>query len=296
VKSANPACSSQSPERDAGARREAARYDLYEIAAQSPIQQAKFLRAVVKAAPGEMGTLGEDFSGAGAIARAWVSLDKAARAVCVDADEGALAQLARKMRQLPLDAQARIEAHHGDALRADAPVDVIAALNFSICELKTRQTLLAYFRQARRRLTQGGAIVLDIYGGADAFARGESEVEVHSEEREAPAIMRYIWEQREADPATGRVVNAMHFFPADGDPIRDAFVYDWRLWSLPELRDALADTGFTAIQLHDRMGGAIDDAGDLHLAPMRSGLDLDDNFVVYVVGHAAQEDDGAPVS
>lgn len=251
------------------------RYDLYEQAAQSPDMQARFLRALLGDDAGGAPTLGEDFCAAGAVSRAWLELDPSHRAICVDHDAEPLARL----RERTTDA-ARLTAHHDDVKRIAYPVDLIAVLNFSICEIHERDALVAYFRHVRSRLTRGsaqtGLLVLDLYGGVDAFAIGESDVELRSG-------VRYVWEQREADPLTGRVVNAMHFFPAQGPPLRDAFVYDWRLWSAPEIADALREAGFGPARFYDRLGDAIDDEGRLYVRPIESAHELDDNFVIYVV-------------
>jgi len=36
----------------------------------------------------------------------------------------------------------------------------------------------------------------------------------------------------------------IHFRLRDGARIERAFTYDWRLWTLPEVRDALEEAGF----------------------------------------------------
>ena len=64
----------------------------------------------------------------------------------------------------------------------------------------------------------------------------------------------------------------------------DAFVYHWRIWSIPEVRDAMMDAGFRAVDVYARMGDAIDSDGNLYVSPIQSGDELDENYVVYVVG------------
>ncbi|RMH24904.1 MAG: class I SAM-dependent methyltransferase [Planctomycetota bacterium] len=250
------------------------RYDLYERAAQSPDMQARFLRALHEAPAGEPVTLGEDFCGTGAVARAFLALDPRHRAVCVDRDPEPLERLRRLAGDEP-----RLAVVRGDAAEADAPAGIIAALNFSIGERRTREDLLAYLRAARSRLVEQagapGVMVLDVYGGTDAFVTGESEVELRDG-------VRYVWEQRHADPLTGMVENAMHFLPAEGPELRDAFVYHWRLWSVPELADALAEAGFARLAVYDRFGDCIDDAGRVYPWPVTNPDELDENFVVYI--------------
>ncbi len=249
-------------------------FDLYERAAQSPGMQARFIRALHGGRAGETVTLAEDFCGTGAVSRAWVALDPAHRAVCADHDPEPIARL----RDRAAD-DVRIVILRRDVLDVDEPAGVIAVLNFSICEIHTRQALVRYLAHARGRLVDEagapGALVLDIYGGIDAMCAGESEIEIRGE-------VRYVWEQREADPLTGMVVNAMHFHPRGTAPIRDAFVYRWRLWSVPELRDALAEAGFARVAVYDRLGDAIDSDGAVYAMPIDDPADMDENYVVYL--------------
>jgi hypothetical protein len=62
--------------------------------------------------------------------------------------------------------------------------------------------------------------------------------------------VRSTWEQRKADPVTARVQNVLSFrVDRDGDVVCEApqaFVYDWRVWSLPELADAARAAGFAS--------------------------------------------------
>lgn len=244
------------------------RYDLYEAAAQSPEQEAKFLRAVHGNGPR---VLGEDFCGSGAICRAWLDLDPHARTVCVDMDDDAIRAL--RVRSNPEHLE-RMTIVRADVRDATDPVDVLCALNFPVGYWHERADLVDYLAHARSRLTSGGVFVCDIYGGANAFICGESDEELRGG-------VRYTWEQRDADPLTGRVLNAMHFTLPDGREVRDAFTYDWRLWSVPELRDAMADAGFATSEVYDRLGDAIDADGNLLVRPVR-GDELDDTFVVYL--------------
>lgn len=248
------------------------RYDLYEAAAQSPEQEAEFLRAVHGGNPR---VLGEDFCGSGAICRAWVSIDPTLRAVCVDMDDDALRALRGRATPEQLE---RITIVRADVVDAREPVDVLCALNFPVGYWFTRAELVRYLTHARTRLNPGGVFVCDIYGGANAFVCGDSEEELRGG-------VRYTWEQRDADPTTGRVRNAMHFALPDGREVRDAFIYDWRLWSVPELREAMADAGFTTTEVYDRLGDAVDADGNLHVRPVR-GDELDDTFVVYIAARA----------
>jgi hypothetical protein len=61
-------------------------------------------------------------------------------------------------------------------------------------------------------------------------------------------------------------------------------VYRWRLWSIAELREMMIDAGFAKVEVYAQMGEAIDDGGRLHVRPVESGEDLEEDYVVYIVG------------
>jgi hypothetical protein len=143
-----------------------------------------------------------------------------------------------------------------------------------------------YFARSRERLRKGGVLACDTYGGASAFRVGAIE---RSHWIEGAARIRYVWEQREADPFTGEVVCAMHFRVERGgeivQSIEDAFVYRWRLWSVPELRDALAEAGFAWTEVRSELYG--DPGLGLGVAgeTSRSSFDATEGFIVCVAGH-----------
>ena len=256
------------------------RFDLYTLAVQSPLMEARFLDAVHGDAPR---TLGEDFCGPGAVARAWLQLGNDRHAICVDLDDEPLTHLrARLHDELPPEAQQRLTIRQTDVRACTDPVDVIAALNFGIGELHTRDALLAYLQAARERLaTQGGVLVVDIYAGPSAFVPGATDVEIETDS----GTIVYTWEQASADPLTGRVQNRIHFHLPDGRVLRDAFAYDWRLWSIPEIREAMTESGFASTDVYTSYGDAMDGDGNLLVRPATADdLEPDEDLVAYIVG------------
>ncbi len=265
------------------------RFDLFELAAQDPPREARFLEAVHG---GSCRRLADDFSGPGGIARAWVALSPDHEAVCVDVD-GLPLEHARERaeRDLP-DARGRLAYHWGSALEAPGRVDIIAALNFAVCELHARDELMTYLRHALARLGANGVLVVDTYGGADMWTPGVQEVPL-----ETPGgVVVYEWEQIEADPLTSRVRNAMHFRLPDGRRLESAFAYDWRLWGVAELRDAMREAGFRLTEVYTSLGDAIADDGRLLVHPdasddpdrSQSLIDGAEPCVAYVVGRASR--------
>jgi hypothetical protein len=60
----------------------------------------------------------------------------------------------------------------------------------------------------------------------------------------------YYWEQTEFDPITHRTRFSIHFELDGGEKLRNAFSYDWRMWSVPEVTDALSEAGFERIDVY----------------------------------------------
>ncbi len=235
---------------------------------------------------GEPRVLGEDFAGTAAMSRRWVEVVEGGRAVAVDRDSEALAYRGE---------DARIERVVGDVMACDAPCDVVFVGNFSIGYWHTRAALVAYLRHARRRLEGSGAgspgvFICDTYGGEGTFILGEVHREHWIGEGEhAGSRVRYTWEQREADPLTGMVTDVLHFRVVSGAGVveaefEDAFVYEWRLWSPPELRDAMEEAGFTSTEVYNKHPDAIDDEGRAYLNQVTDPDELDESFIVFVVG------------
>ncbi len=95
--------------------------------------------------------------------------------------------------------------------------------------------------------TPGGAcgpaasLVLDAYGGPGAQRPGVQT-------RPADGFT-YQWEQCSFDPVTHRTTCRIHFVLDDGTPQRNAFRYDWRLWTLPEFSALLGRAGYSQIDI-----------------------------------------------
>ncbi len=254
------------------------RFDLYEIAVQCPPIEAAFLDAVHAGNPR---VLGEDFAGPAGVSRAWLAMGDDRRAIATDLDDEPLRHAVRRLVEKHGEgAVERLTIRVRDALEVGDRADVIASLNFAVCELLRRDRLLTYLRNCLFRLEAGGVLVCDLYGGVDAMLPGTSEQVIETEQGE----LVYTWEQVEADATTSRVRNAIHFELPDGTAIERAFEYDWRLWSPAELRDAMREAGFRTTEVYAHYGDAMDEpiSTDEHAGD--TAPELDDQWVLYIVG------------
>jgi hypothetical protein len=243
---------------------------------------AAFLYAVHGGRPR---VLREDFCGSGGVCRAWAGLGARHRgggrfrAVGVDLDAEPLSRLR---------GAAGVRAVRADVMDCPARADIISATNFPIGYLWTRRDLMRYLRRSRERLRMGGVFVCDTYGGATAFTTGTLLRDVWTDDG---VRIRYMWEQREADPLTGMVTDVLHF-RADraGDVVyeeADAFVYRWRLWPLAELREAMAEAGFRSSEVHVQLADAVDSDGQVYVKPVEGPSELSKSFVVLIAARTA---------
>ena len=215
------------------------RFELYEESVQDPEGDVDRVRRMYKRAYGRPAeTLREDFCGTAAFACAWVAASKGHRAVGIDLDPEPLAWgRKRHLEALAPEQRERVRLVEADVMEvAETPADVIVAFNFSYFIFQTRRELKGYFEAIRAGLSDAGLLILDVYGGPEAQERRE--------ERREYDEFTYVWDQDRFDPITHRASCLIHFEFDDGSAIRNAFEYDWRLWSIPELRDLLAECGF----------------------------------------------------
>ncbi|MBN1670630.1 MAG: class I SAM-dependent methyltransferase [Kiritimatiellae bacterium] len=211
---------------------------LYQQAVQDAAFEVRLCRRIYRTLRGaEPVRFREDFAGTALLACEWVRRVPDGLAQAVDIDRPTL-EWGRRHNVAKLGARAaRVTLVHGDVRTARGfRPDVVAAMNFSYFVFKRRRELLDYFRAVHKSLAPRGVFVIDLYGGPEA--------QMLQEETTRHAHFTYVWDQKRYNPITGETLCHIHFRFPDGERMRRAFTYDWRLWSLPELRDALAEAGF----------------------------------------------------
>lgn len=220
------------------------RFALYERAVQCPEHEVSFFRRVFRRARGrEPLTLREDFSGTAAVSAAWVESGPDKEAWAVDHDEDALAWArANHVPRLAEDARKRLHLVHDDVRSvAEEPVDIVAAENFSWCLFKTRPELGGYLEVARENLNDEGALILDVQGGP--WTQGEGM----TERREIDDGFVMEWFHERFDPVTHTALYRMSF-EVNGERLEDAFTYDFRHWTLPEVLELCHEAGFEHVE------------------------------------------------
>ena len=92
----------------------------------------------------------------------------------------------------------------------------------------------------------------------------------------------YHWDQHHFDPVSHHTICKIHFEFEDGSKLRNAFVYKWRLWTLPELHELLQEAGFDNVHVLWEQTGD-DGRGSGVFKKVRRG-DPTYSWVAFVVG------------
>jgi SAM-dependent methyltransferase len=220
------------------------KYALYERSVQSPEYHAEWFVNIFKDLRGTFPRhMREDFCGTFRLSTEWVKRNRRNTALGVDLDNEPLSY-GRKhhLSELSAEQRKRLRIVNDNVLSITAPkVDVVLSCNFSFCIFKDRATLVRYLRACLRSLRKGGMVIIDLAGGPGMIAPMRERKTVNTPET---GKFTYVWHQKSFDPITHDAHYAIHFKFPDGSEMKDAFTYDWRLWSIPELRDAMKEAGF----------------------------------------------------
>lgn len=252
------------------------RHRLYENSVQDADAELDFVEREFRQLRGRNARyLREDFCGTASVATAWVCRHRQHRAIGVDLDPEVLAWgRAHHVNTLPKGERSRVTLMNEDVLKAATPPqDVILAMNFSYWIFKTRDALRQYFKSTRAALAEDGLFLLDCFGGYDAFR-------VLKERRELKGFT-YVWDQASYNPVTGDLRCHIHYEFPDRSLLRKAFTYDWRLWTLPEIREVLAEAGFARTVVYWQGWDDEADEGDGDYQPVETA-DADAGWIAYI--------------
>jgi hypothetical protein len=216
------------------------KYDLYQQSVQDPEHEVEFFQKVYKQVFGRAPkVLREDFCGTFAICCEWAK-KRSHQAIGVDLDPEPIAWgKEHNLGALDENAQQRVEIKQQDVRSKTSPkAHVLAAQNFSFWEFKTRRELLDYFKHCRASMDDSGLMFMDMMGGPECL-------DEDSEDERNIGRFTYVWEQNRFDPITHDARFHIHFRFPDGSELNRAFTYEWRFWSIPEVRELLEEAGFS---------------------------------------------------
>ncbi len=252
------------------------KYWFYNQSVQSADVDVKFFRDTYKSLKKKKPLVfREDFCGTFKLSCEWVKLDTEFKSIGVDIDSEPISYGKKHyLSKLTRDQQRRIEIINNDVLKKNGSmVDIIAACNFSYFILKERKPLKKYFANNLKTLNKDGIFILDIFGGSLCYEPNEEETE-HDD-------FSYFWDQDSFDPISNETAFHIHFKPRGKKKIKKVFSYDWRMYSIPEIRDILDEVGFRNIQVYwegtDKNG-----EGDGEFRPTIKGEDCE-SWIAYII-------------
>lgn len=215
------------------------KYHLYHEAVQSPDEDVvvlrKMYRELVKAEPR---IFREDFCGTFALSCEWLKLNPQNRAIGVDLDPEPL-EYGRQhyLPKLKPLQQKRLQLLEKNVLTSGLPQsDIVVAMNFSYFIFKKRADLKKYFQNVRKSLRNKGLFVVDIFGGSLCADKNEEVTRYKN--------FSYFWDQASFDPIDHRAQFYIHFKLPGKPRFERVFSYDWRMWSIPEIRELMLEAGF----------------------------------------------------
>jgi len=253
------------------------KYFYYHQSVQSPDVDVQFFDRIYKELRGEEAiTLKEDFCGTFSISCEWVKLNDKKQAVGVDLDPEPIEYgKGNYFQELNEQQKARVNIIHADVLDPKNPkANIVAASNFSYYIFKEREVLRNYFEAALKSVEKDGIFIVDCFGGTASTEPIEEETE--------QSDFSYFWDQDSFDPVTSGAQFYIHFKRKGEKKRKKVFSYDWRMWSIPEIREIMIEAGFkkTCVMWEgtDKNG-----EGDGKFKPVEKGEHCE-SWVAYVIG------------
>lgn len=254
------------------------KYEIYKRAVQSPETDVEFLRDTYRELTGKLPvTLREDFCGTFGVCCEWIRMGSRYKAHGIDLDyEPIQYGLNHHVPGLSSSQRERLQIHQENVLNPGLPhADIICAMNFSHYVFKERAVMRSYFHNCFATLNEGGIFVVDAFGG--------SLCQEANEEKTRHRGFTYYWDQKSFDPVTNHAVFQIHFkLDREAKKRECVFAYDWRMWTLPELRDLMRETGFRKATVYWE-GTTRSGSGNGIFRPAERGEECQ-AWVAYVVG------------
>jgi hypothetical protein len=251
------------------------KYDFYRRAVQSAETDVEFIRDTYKELKKKNATtLREDFCGTFALSTEWIKLNPRNEATGLDLDPEPMAYGKENyLSKLTPEQQKRMHLFERNVLNPDAPkADIVLAMNFSYFCFKSREVIKLYFTNVCQSLNKDGILIADCFGGKQCQAPIEDTNKLDG--------FTYYWDQTSFDPVSNEALFYIHF-RVGGKKIEKVFTYDWRMWTIPELREIMMEAGFKKTNVYWE-GTAKDGSGNGVFTRTEKGESCD-SWIAYIV-------------
>ena len=260
------------------------RHELYQLSVQNVEAEIDFIDDEYESIRGKKAKhLREDFCGTGNTSVEWIKRRKSNTAVGLDIDQPTLEWgEEHHIAKLDDEQKSRVRLLNRNVLEpGDAKgADCVLAMNFSYWLFKTRDELRNYFKTVRDTMGKDGIFFLDHYGGSETMAESE---EAKSIDAGPGRSFTYIWEQASFNPITNDFVCHIHFKFPDKTRMNNAFTYEWRLWSMVEIRELLSEAGFANVLVYWEGEDEDGDGNGEYEATLQG--EADPAFISYIVAY-----------
>ena len=253
------------------------RYELYQLAVQCVESEIDMVDKTYQEIRGRRATtLREDFCGTGNTSCEWVRRRSTNTAIGLDLDTEVL-DWGRKnnLAKLKTKQQTRVKLVQQNVLEPHQPAaDIILAMNFSYQIFKTRDQLRAYFVAAHVSLADDGILMMDGFGGHKSWRSIKEKTKLDD--------FTYFWDQATFNPINFEMKCHIHFKFRDGSRMKKAFTYEWRMWTLSEIRNLLEEAGFVRSTVYWEGTDEETGEGNDEYFPTEQGED-DPSWIVYII-------------
>lgn len=219
------------------------KHELYEASVQDAADDASILDELYRKIRRKKAfSFREDFCGTFKVACEWVKLGPKNKAIGLDLDSDPLSfGKVNHLSKLSPQQQARVKPLKQNVISVTKPAsDIVAACNFSYWIFKTRKELISYFKCVHKSLKQDGLFFLDMVGGTEMIEEHTDKEKFGKKKKK----FTYIWKQENYNPITNEGFFSISYKLADGTKMNRAFTYDWRVWTIQEVRECLEEAGF----------------------------------------------------
>ena len=255
------------------------KYVCYQESVQSPEHEIDFFeQAYREAYKKKPKSIREDFCGTFSICCHWVKAHKDRTAIAVDLDPEPLDWgREHNLSKLTKAQQQRVRILQQDVRQRNRPqVDILTAQNFSFWIFKTREEVIEYFKVARANMGPESIMIMDMMGGGGCYEEGQTDVRTIKKGKKG---FKYYWKQDRFNPITADARFYIGFKFSDGSKLKKAFEYNWRFWTIPEVREMLQEAGFSASRVYWEVDYKDADSEWL----IKESADSDPSWISYVV-------------
>jgi hypothetical protein len=251
-------------------------HDLYERSVQNVEHEIEFMQETYQQLKTKSAySYREDFCGTANSSYEWIKQGDDYDAIGIDNDESVLLWAKNnRLIHLPDKEFQRIKIIEADVMTVKSfPVDILSAFNFSYFLFDSREQLCLYFKRSLETLKSDGIFFLDLFGGPEAHQELIEKTE-HED-------FTYIWHQSKFHPLSNFIECSISYDFPDGSIIEDAFIYKWRLWSAPEIKELLLEAGFARVTFYWE-GEDDEGEGNGEFLPNNKG-EPDLAWIIYIV-------------